>query len=240
MHEPTDVFEKYVFFSSRKQAALFRDILSILFHFPLDDVNIEFSDRPSEAFTALNDRTKKILFNLSNPDKVGRIFGSFTRGGSFEASNATFAVVIEESQYNFELVDSMKHMLSPTFPLCVFRNPYIWGVNMYEIYDRAQFFEARRYSSRSQLLEEPEVDIFRRDNGVIYKLRFHLEQEPEDIDSGIRLLAPLFRQLQEGLKKGAYEGLEVLHAYCSDRPAFRRMDTRTKLGKEIWKVLARR
>jgi hypothetical protein len=43
--------------------------------------------------------------------------------------------------------------------------------------------------------------------------------------------------MRQGLLKRNYEGLEVLHLYCTDKPTFRRHEPRTKLGKDIKSIL---
>ncbi|HEY9072000.1 MAG TPA: hypothetical protein VIV61_17200 [Candidatus Ozemobacteraceae bacterium] len=239
MNETCDIFEKYVFFSSRKDREIQANVLETILVMPLGRVTVTWSDRPDEEYTTFNDRTRKILLNLDKPDRIESIRGEFELGGTFELRGRELSIAIPAEQYNYEVVDSMKRFLSPIFPLCVFKNPYIWGVDLYEDYERDHFFSVRQYSARSQHLEDPELDIFRRDGGIVYKLRFHLREE-QPIDTGIHHLFPLFEGLLDSLGKRAYEGLEVMHRYCTDRAAFRQVEPRTKLGKDLKAVLSPR
>ena len=129
----------------------------------------------------------------------------------------------------------MRKILSPVFPICIFKNPYIWGVDLYEDYSRECFFETRNFAFRSQHLEDPQIDIFRRDDGIIFKLRFHLNQDLQclDMDEGVKFLQPIFKDLSDCIKKRSYEGIEVLSHYCTNKAEFRRFETRTKLGHKI-------
>jgi hypothetical protein len=197
---------------------------------------VEFEDQPDETYTTINDRTKTILLNIPKPEKIVCISGYFSDGGSFALRNGNLHVQVREEEYNYELIESLKHFLNPTFPLWIFKNPYIWGVTIYEPYDRQHFFESRNYSVRSRLLEEPEVDIYRKDDGVIHKYRF-FTREDLDTEEGLKYLENYFKGMVEGLKKRNYEGLEVLHLYCTDKRAFRKFEPRTKLGKDIKSVL---
>lgn len=239
MNETCDIFEKYVFFSSRKDREILANVLETILAMPLERLTITRSDRPDEEFVTFNDRTRKILQNLEKPERIEAVRGDFELGGMFELRGGELAITIPAEQYNYEVVDAMKRFLSPIFPMCVFKNPYIWGVDLYEDYEREHFFAVRRFGSRSQHLEDPEVDIFRRDDGIVYKLRFHLREE-ELIEPGIHHLAPLFEGLLDSLGKRAYEGLEVLHRYCTDRSSFRLVEPRTKLGRDIKSVLSQR
>jgi hypothetical protein len=85
-------------------------------------------------------------------------------------------------------------------------------------------------------LDEPEVDVYRRDNGIIHKYRFFLENE-FDHEEGLKFIEPFFKAMLTGLKKRNYEGLDVLHTYCSDKQKFRGLEPRTKLGKDIKSIL---
>lgn len=230
------IHEKFAFFSARKERETLFRVLETVIALPLDIIQVEYRDRPDERFTNFNDRSKKILMNLDHTDKIERVSGSFDGGGDFELKGGTFTIIIPSDQYNFEVIDSMRRILSPVFPLCIFQNPYIWGVDCYQEYERDRFFELRGYTYRSQRLEEPQVDIFRRDEGVITKFRFHLKEQ-ESTDEGIRFLHGIFTEMLESLAKRAYEGIEVLHRYCTDRPQFRRLEPRTKLGIKIKSML---
>jgi len=239
MTEMDDIFEKYAFFSNRKERDVFVNVLDAILSVSLERVFIKYMDRPNEEFTHLNDRTKKILFNLTRPDKIETIGGEFSEGGFFDLTGGILSISITSDQYNYELVESMKRFLSPIFPICVFRNPYIWGVDLYEDYDRERFFETRCFISRSKLLEDPEIDIFRRDDGIVYKFRFNI-REYYEVDDGIRFLAPLFLNLLEAVKKKSYEGIEILYMYCIDRARFRKFEPRTKLGRDLKSALSER
>jgi hypothetical protein len=231
-----DIFEKHVFFSRSKERTVFSTVLERVFPLQLDSIRLEWEDRPDETFSSINERTQKILMNLPQIDRLQGFTGEFAQGGTFALHGGSFGITIPSDQYNFELIDSLKNFLSPIFPVNVFQNPYIWGVNLFDTYDRDHFFEIRRFSARSRLLEDPEVDIFRRDDGIIMKLRFHLKADFE-LDEGIRFLEELSWSLLEAFRKRAYEGLEVLHMYCTALPAFRRLEPRTKLGRELKSLL---
>ncbi len=237
MSESTEIFEKYAFFSTRKEREIFATVLEAMITMPLSRVGVRYTDQPDQEFDHLNDRAKKILLNLEKPERVEAIEGDFSDGGQFELRNGALSILIPSDQYNFELVDFMKRFLSPIFPLCVFRNPYIWGVDLYVDYEREQFFQTRAFIARSKILEEPEIDIFRRDNGIIFKFRFHPKEEFET-DAGIKFLAPLFLDMTEAIRKRNFEGVEVLHVYCTDRKNFRRFEARTKLGRDVKAALS--
>lgn len=237
MNESDPIIEQHIFMSDRKRHEVYHTAFEQIFTFPVADIIVEYSDQPSEVYSTINDRTKKILVNLPKPDKITCISGRFSDGGDFKLQSCNLHVSIRESEYNYDLISNLKSFHSPVFPLWMFRNPYIWGVNIYEDYERQHFFDVRNYSARSQLLEEPEVDIYRRDDGVIHKYRFFMREscEPEE---GLKLLAPYFTSMRQGLLKRNYEGLEVLHMYCTNRSGFRKHEPRTKLGKDIKSVLS--
>jgi len=237
MNESDPVLEQHIFLSERKDHEIFRAAFDRIFAFPVADIDVEYSDQPNEVYSTVNDRTKKILVNLARPDKISCISGRFSDGGEFRLQNSNLHVCIRESEYNYDLISNLKNFLTPVFPLWMFRNAYIWGVNVYEDYERQHFFEVRKYSARSQHLEDPEIDIYRRDDGVIHKYRFFMREQCEP-EEGLKLLAPHFNSMRQGLQKRNYEGLEVLHLYCTDKPAFRRLEPRTKLGKDIKSVLS--
>jgi len=237
MNESDPILEQHIFLSERKDHEVYHSAFEKIFSFPVADISVEYSDQPNEVYSTVNDRTKKILVNLPRPDKISCISGRFSDGGDFRLQNSNLHVSIRESEYNYDLISNLKNFLSPVFPLWLFRNAYIWGVNVYEDYERQHFFEVRKYSARSQHLEDPEIDIYRRDDGVIHKYRFFMREQCEP-EEGLKLLAPHFNGMRQGLQKRNYEGLEVLHLYCTDKPAFRRLEPRTKLGKDIKSVLA--
>ncbi|OGK08376.1 MAG: hypothetical protein A2W80_11830 [Candidatus Riflebacteria bacterium GWC2_50_8] len=237
MNEADPIIEQHLFMSERKEREVYQSAFEKIFTFPVADIIVEYTDQPDESYSTINDRTKKILINLPKPDKINCINGRFSDGGSFRLQSSNLHVCIHESEYNYDLISSLKNFLGPVFPLWLFRNPYIWGVNIYEDYERQHFFDVRNFSARSQHLEEPEIDIFRRDDGVIHKYRFFTKEQYEP-EEGLKSLAPHFMGMRQGLQKRNYEGLEVLHMYCTDRPSFRRFDPRTKLGKDIKSVLS--
>lgn len=236
MSQDSEIIERHIFISERKEREIYLSVFEKIFAFPVNDIVVEYSDRPSESFATINDRTKKILLNIPKPEKISCISGVFSDGGSFRLQYGNLNVTMREDEYNYELLETLKNFLNPTFPLWIFKNPYIWGVTIYEDYERQHFFDTRKYSYRSRLLEEPEVDIYRRDDGVIHKYRFFTRQDL-DADEGMKYLAPFFTDFIEGLRRRNYEGLEVLNLYCTDKSAFRRLEPRTKLGKDIKSIL---
>ncbi len=237
MSQESQILEQHVFVSDRKDREVYQTVFERIFQFPVSDIGVDYTDQPSESYTTINDRTKKILQSIPKPEKISLIGGRFIDGGEFRLQNGNLHVCVREDEYNYDLIDSLKNFLSPVFPLWLFRNPYIWGVTIFEDYERQHFFDVRNFSVRSRLLEEPEVDIFRRDDGVIHKYRFFTREamEPEE---GLKYLTPVFESMRLGLQKRNYEGLEVLHTYCTDKVAFRRLEPRTKLGKDIKAVLS--
>ncbi len=237
MSQTSEVLERHVFISSRKEREIYLSVFEKIFAFPVANIAVQFVDQPDEHYSTINDRTKKILLNIAKPEKITCISGQFEDGGSFTLQNGNLHVLVLEDEYNYELLESLKNFLNPIFPLWIFRNPYIWGVTIFEPYERQHFFDVRNFSARSRLLEEPEVDIFRRDDGIIHKYRFFTRADIE-AEEGMKFLEPFFKEMLEGLKKRNYEGLEVLHTYCTDKIAFRRLDPRTKLGKDIKSVLS--
>lgn len=237
MNSSAEIIEQHVFISDRKDREVYQAVFEKVFTFPVSDIVVEYDGQPDESYSTINDRTKKILLNLPRPDKVSCISGRFDDGGIFKLQNSCLHVCVREDEYNYDLIESLKNFLGPVFSIWLFRNPYIWGATIYEDYERQHFFDVRNFSARSRLLEEPEVDIFRRDNGVIHKYRFFTREQYEP-EEGLRAMAPQFIALRAGLQKRNYEGLEVLHLYCTDRPAFRKLDPRTKLGKDIKSILS--
>lgn len=237
MNQASEILEQHLFISDRKDREIFQCVFEKVFLFPVCDIEVEYVDQPNESYATINDRTKKILLSIQKPEKISLIRGRFIDGGEFRLQNGNLHVCIRENEYNYELIDSLKNFLSPVFPLWLFRNPYIWGATIYEDYERQHFFDVRTYSARSRLLEEPEVDIFRRDGGIIHKYRFFTREtfEPEE---GLKFIAPAFEALRQGLQKRNYEGLEMLNLYCTNKPNFRHSEPRTKLGKDIKAILS--
>lgn len=238
MSNESPILETHIFFSSRKDKDIFKNTLEKVFVFPVEDIGVEFEDRPNEFYKTVNDRTKKILFSIPKPEKITKLEGIFSDGGSFKLENNNLTVIVREDEYNYELLDSMKNILSPIFPLWMFKNPYIWGATLFDDYEREHFFDSRNYSVRSQKLEEPEIDIYRRDNGIIYKARFFTKQIFDSDEEGLKTLAPVFQNLRESLIKRNYEGLEVLQTYVTNKPVFRHMEPRTKQAKELRSILS--
>lgn len=173
---------------------------------------------------------------MPSPEKIECFSGSFAEGGEFRLQNGNFHVSVSETEYNYYLVDNLKNFLCPVFALWLFKNPYIWGATLCEDYERQHFFDSRNYSVRSRLLEEPEIDIYRRDNSIIYKFRFFTKEEYET-EEGIKAIAPYFKEMRIGLLKRNYECLEVFNLYCTDKAKFRKFEPRTKLGKDIKSLL---
>lgn len=237
MNQAGTILEQHLFISQRKERDVFTNVFERVFTYPVSDIEVAYSDKPSEHYSTINNRTKKILLGIDKPEKIECIQGSFIDGGTFRLVNGNLEFQVLEHEYNYELIDSFKNFLSPVFPVWLFRNPYIWGATIYETYDRQHFFEVRKFSARSQLLEQPEVDIYQRDDGIIHKYRFFTKDEFEP-EEGLRFLTPYFTMLKESLRKRNYEVLEVFNLYCTDIAAFRRCDPRTKPGKEIKSILA--
>ena len=233
----SELLEQHMFISSRKVRDVFRNVFDNLFRFDLSNISADFSDRPSENFSSVNERTKKILLSIDKPEKIESISGDFVYGGSFKLQNGNLSIYVTEDAYNYDLLQALKSFLSPVFPIWIFRNQYIWGANLFENYERQIFFDERKFSIRAKLLDEPELDIYRRDNGIIHKYRFFTKEDFEH-EEGIRFLVPYFKLMLAGLAKKNYEGLEVLHSYCTNKRDFRRFEPRTKLGIEIKSVLS--
>ncbi|HNV71031.1 MAG TPA: hypothetical protein PKO06_15115 [Candidatus Ozemobacteraceae bacterium] len=237
MNEMENIQETFAFFSVRKEQETLQTVFTAILALPVDQVSVEFPNRPDEQFKHINDRSRKILMSLPSQQKISRISGDFSDGGSFSLHGSTLLITLSSDQYNFEVSDTMRKVLSPVFPLCIFRNPYIWGIDLYLPYERQTLFDTRNYIVRSQLLEDPQIDIFRRDDGIIFKLRFHLAGDHE-FEEGMRLLHALFEEIHETLAKGSYEPLELLHLYCADRRQYRSFSPRTKLGNRFKAIIA--
>jgi hypothetical protein len=236
MSQNSEVIERHVFISNRKEREVYLTVLEKVFSYPLAEIAVSYEDKPDEVYGTINDRTRKILLNLPKPEKITEISGIFSEGGSFMLQNGNLHIQVREDEYNYELIVSLKSFLGFTFPLWIFKNPYIWGATIFETYERQHFFDSRAYSFRSRLLEEPEIDIYRRDDGIIHKYRFYLREDLEP-EEGLKHIEPYFKNLQDGLRKRNYEPLEVLYTYCSDKRKFRKMEPRTKLGKDIKSIL---
>lgn len=238
MSNESPILETHMFFSNRKNKDIFKNTLEKVFAFPTENISVEFEDRPDEFYKTINDRTKKILFSIPKPEKISKIEGVFIDGGSFKLENSNLTFLVHEDEYNYELLDSMKNVLGPIFPLWMFRNPYIWGATLFDDYERQHFFDSRNYSVRSQKLEEPEIDIYRRDNGIIFKARFFAKQSFDSDVEGLKTLATVFQNLRDSLLKRNYEGLEVLQTYVTNKSAFKHMEPRTKQAKELKSILS--
>lgn len=234
----SEILEQHVFFGNRKDREIFQTVLEKIFTFIVRDIEVEYLDRPSEIYSTVNDRTQKILFSIDKPEKISTFSGKFSDGGSFKLIGGNLYVNMSEEEYNYELLDSLKNFLCPVFPLWMFKSPYIWGATVYEDYERQHFFEVRKYSERSLSLDLPEIDIYRRDNGIIHKYRFFPKEEFESVEDGFKTLGPVFESLRAGLLKRNYEGLEIFSLYCTNRPLFRKTEPRTKLGKEMKSILS--
>lgn len=225
------IFEQYQFLCARKGGAALDAMLGQLLALALAELNFHFDDRPDQAFANFSARSQKIIRDAVHDGRLAGLDGTFDGGGCFRYQGGRLTVAIHTNPYNFEVVDALKNFLSEAFPICVFRNPYIWGINLYTAYSRERLFETRVFSQRSQILEQPEVDIFRRDEGIVFKLRFFLRDEPADLDSGLKHLEELAAEMLEAIERRNYEGLELLGQYCRDRAGFRRIEPRTKLGR---------
>lgn len=238
MINESPILETHMFFSTRKDREIFKTTLEQAFNFPVENLTIEFEDRPNDFYKTINARTKKIISSIPKPEKIKKVGGIFTDGGAFKLENDILTVTVHEDEYNYELLDGMKNILSPIFPLWMFKSQYIWGATLYEEYERQHFFDSRSYSVRSQKLDEPEIDIYRRDNGIIYKARFFTSKSFDSDEECIKNIAPAFRELREALLKRNYEGLEVFKAYVDDKPTFRHMEPRTKQAKNLKSILS--
>ena len=157
-----EMLEQHVLIGDRKFKEVFNTVLDKIFEFPVSNIEIEFSDRPNEYYSTINERTKKIIYSISKPEKISKISGIFDDGGLFRLIGSNLHIDMPENEYNYELLDSMKSFLCSTFPIWLFRNPYIWGATTYEDYERQHFFEERKYAERSLNPEQPELDIYRR------------------------------------------------------------------------------
>ncbi len=229
----SDIYEKHVFVCAKKGQDTLDAMLEQLLMQSLSELIFCFDDRPDERFDNFSSRSLKIIKDAIHGGKLTTMGGSFSSGGCFSYSGGRLTYAIPTEDYNFEVVDSLKNLLSPLFPIALLRNPFIWGITLYLPYTRERLFDTRNFSHRSQLLEEPEVDIFRRDEGVIYKLRFHLRDEPATMDDGIKELERTAIDMREAVERRNYEGLEMLNRLCVDAAGFRRYDPRTKLGREL-------
>ncbi len=238
MSNDSPIIETHIFFSNRKDKETVKNTLDRAFDFLVENITFQFEDRPDEFYKTINERTKKIILSIPKPEKITKIEGVFSDGGSFSLQNNTLKITVREDEYNYELLDSMKNILGPVFPLWMFKNPYIWGATLFEDYERQHFFDARNYSARSQKLDEPELDIYRRDNGIIHKIRFFTKNIYESDEEGLRSLAPIFLELRDSLNKRNYECLEVLRNYVVDKPKFRHLEPRTKQAKDIKSILS--
>lgn len=238
MSNESPIIETHIFFSNRKDKDIFKNTLERAFEFPVENISIQFEDRPDELYKTINERTKKIILSIPKPEKITKIEGIFSDGGSFSLQNNNLTIIVHEDEYNYELLDSMKNILSPIFPLWMFKSPYIWGATLFDDYERQHFFDTRNYSVRSQKLDEPELDTFRRDNGIIHKIRFFTKDRYDSDEEALKLLAPVFQELRESLLKRNYECLEVLKNYVSDKPRFRHMEPRTKQAKDLKSILS--
>lgn len=231
-----DLLEQHLFISQSKVRDTLDCFFDKIFQYPVDQIQIEYSDKPDELYSTINNRTKKMLVNIKKPEKVVCISGRLTEGGSFKLINGNLHIEVTEQEYNYELISSLKDFLSCVFPIWLLRNPYIWGASIFEHFDKQVFYELSRYSVRSKLLEHPEVDIYRRDDGIIQKYRFFVDEDLAS-EEGLKYLAPFFQLLRDGLKKGNYEGIELFNQYCKDHSIFRKTEPRTKLGKKIKSML---
>lgn len=234
----TTMIEQHVLIGDRKFKEIFNTVLDKIFGFPVSDIEIEYSDRPTEFYQTINERTKKILYSIPKPEKITSMSGRFDEGGIFKLIGSNLHIDMPETEYNYELLDSMKNFLCETFPIWLFKNPYIWGATTYEDYERQHFFEQRKYIERSLNPELPEIDIYRRDNGIICKYRFFPKDEFETTEDGFKIIASVFKEQREGLGKRNYEGMEIFNLYCADKPTFRKIEPRTKLAKTIKSLLS--
>ncbi len=232
------ILEQHTFIGNRKPREILDWALENIFYFSICNVSIEYTDSPTAYYSTVNARSKKIIQDIDKPERIVKITGSFTEGGTFELAGSYLKFVITDLEYNYDLLDNLKNFLSPIFPIWLFRSPYIWGSTLYEDYDRQHFFNVRQFSERSQSFSIPELDIYRRDNGIIYKFRFFPRKEYETVEEGFRDFAPIFEVLRTNLQKRSYEGLEIFNLYCMDKPRFRKTEPRTKIAKEIKSMLS--
>ena len=123
--------QQYAFFSDRKDQETLNALLAEIIPLPLEEIRFEFPNRPNESFSHINDRNRKIILSLPGSEKISSVEGSFSDGGTFSFRGATLGIEIPTDQYNFELSEAMRKFLSPTFSICIFRNQYIWAVDLY-------------------------------------------------------------------------------------------------------------
>jgi hypothetical protein len=234
----SNILEQHLFIGNRKSREILEWSLENIFYFSIYDVSIEYTDAPTAFYSTVNDRSKKIILDIGKPERIVKISGNFTDGGNFELTGSTLKFTVLDTEYNYELLEDLKNFLGPIFPIWFFKNPYIWGSTMYEDYERQHFFEVRQYSERTQNFSDPELDIYRRDNGIIYKFRFYPRECYDVIEECFKDLTPIFETLRTNLIKRSYEGLEIFHLYCTDKVNFRRSEPRTKIAKDIKAILS--
>lgn len=238
MQEDIDIIEYHLFVSESKINESFRYVFEWIFLHPVDNILIQYIDKPDEFYSTVNSRTKKILLNLDKPEKIESVTGHFSEGGQFKIIGNKLFVFMAENEYNYFLLEALKNFLGFIFPIWLFKNPYIWGANLFEQFDTGLFREVAGYVVKSKLLEEPEVEIYKRDDGLIQKFRFFVNENFETTEEGLRFLATNFSQLHQAVQKKNYEGYEVFYYYCFDRFEFRKFEPRTKIGKQIKSILS--
>lgn len=231
--QDSEIYEKHVFLCTHKGQEALGQLLDQLLTLQLAEINLRFEDRPDQLIDNFSSRSIKILRDEVHAGRLRQLDGCFDGGGCFAFAGGRMTFAMPNEDWNYEVIDSLKNFLSPLFPIALLRNPFIWGITLYLPYTRETLFATRVFSKRSQHLEDPEVDVFRRDEGIVIKLRFHLRDETADMDRGIRMLEDLAYMMMEAIDRRNYEGLEMLQTLCQDPASFRRHEPRTKLGREL-------
>ena len=94
MSNESPIIETHIFFSNRKDKDIFKNTLERAFEFPVENISVQFEDRPDEFYKTINERTKKIILSISKPEKITKIEGIFSDGGSFSLQNNNLTIIV--------------------------------------------------------------------------------------------------------------------------------------------------